>query len=110
MRWTRPLVLASFIATLAAPALGAQARERPDRGLQRQLDSLVQGFRGTVGIYVRHLPSGRTAQVNADSVFPTASMIKVPILLGTFDALESGARARTSRRQPAPAQHDRIRP
>lgn len=91
MRWTRPLVLASLLATLLAPALGAQARERPDRALQRQLDSLVQGFRGTVGIYVRHLPSGRTASVNADSVFPTASMVKVPILIATFDALERGA-------------------
>jgi beta-lactamase class A len=28
--------------------------------------------------------------VNADSVFPTASMIKVPILIGVFDAIERG--------------------
>jgi beta-lactamase class A len=66
---------------------------RPDRTLQRQLDSLVQGFHGQVGIYVRHLGTGRTAAVNADSVFPTASMIKVPILVATFDAIEQGALA-----------------
>lgn len=86
----RLAVIALLLLGLALPPLGAQARERPDRGLQRQLDSLVRGFRGTVGIYVRHLPSGRTAQVNGDSVFPTASMVKVPILIGTFDALAQG--------------------
>ncbi len=68
----------------AAP-LGAQARERQDRGLQRQLDSLVQGFRGTVGIYVRHLGNGRSAAINPDTVFPTASMIKVPLLCRHFE-------------------------
>ena len=69
--------------------LTAQA-SHPDRVLQHQLDSLVQGFHGEVGIYVRHLPSGRTAEINADSLFPTASMVKVPILIATFDALARG--------------------
>ena len=70
--------------------LEAQTRERVDPGLQRQLDELARGFRGTVGIYVRHLGSGRTAGINTDSVFPTASMVKVPILIATFDAIEQG--------------------
>ena len=74
---------------LAAP-LAAQARDRHDLVLQRQLEALVQGFHGDVGIYARHLPSGRWAGINADSVFPTASMIKVPILVATFDAMERG--------------------
>lgn len=72
---------------IAAPA-GAQVRPHTDRVLQRQLDSLVRGFGGTVGIYVRHLPTGRTAAISADSLFPTASMVKVPILIGIFDRLE----------------------
>lgn len=79
-----------LLALSGAAPLGAQARERQDRGLQRQLDSLVRGFRGTVGIYVRHLGNGRSAAINPDSVFPTASMIKVPILVGTFDAMDKG--------------------
>ncbi|MDX2120631.1 MAG: serine hydrolase, partial [Gemmatimonadota bacterium] len=79
-----------LLALSGAAPLGAQTRERQDRGLQRQLDSLVRGFRGTVGIYVRHLGSGRSAAINPDTVFPTASMIKVPILVGTFDALDKG--------------------
>lgn len=61
-----------------------------DTDLQARLERLVEGFRGDVGIYVRHLPSGRTAALNADTLFPTASMVKVPILLKTFDLLEKG--------------------
>ncbi|MEO8635664.1 MAG: serine hydrolase [Gemmatimonadales bacterium] len=78
------LTLAGSSATLPAQT------PHPDRALQRQLDSLIQGFHGDVGIYVRHLSSGRTASINADSIFPTASMIKVPIMIGIFDALERG--------------------
>lgn len=73
-----------------APSLVAQAAPRPDKSLQRQLDSLVAGFHGSIGIYVRHLPTGRTASINADSVFPTASMIKVPIMIAVFDAIAQG--------------------
>jgi beta-lactamase class A len=76
------------LAILAAAPVGAQVRPRTDRPLQRQLDSLVRNFGGTIGIYVRHLPTGRTAAINADLIFPTASMVKVPILIGIFDRLE----------------------
>jgi beta-lactamase class A len=44
--------------------------------------------RGTVGIYVRHLRTGETFAINADTLFPTASMVKVPILCGVFDKIE----------------------
>jgi beta-lactamase class A len=62
-----------------------------DAALQRALDSLVTGFRGDVGVYVRNLRTGQTAGINQDAVFPTASMVKVPILIATFDALDRGA-------------------
>lgn len=72
--------------------LSAQApqRRRVDPALQRQLEAAVQGFEGKVGIYVRNLRTGREAAVWADSAFPTASMIKVPILIATFDAIQQG--------------------
>lgn len=72
------------------PSYRLIAQERTDSRLQHTIDSLVTGFHGTVGIYVRHLATGRTAAFNADSVFPTASMIKLPILIATFDAMERG--------------------
>jgi beta-lactamase class A len=43
-----------------------------------------------VGIYVRHLRTGAGAMINADSVFPTASLVKIPILLTLYDQVQQG--------------------
>lgn len=59
-------------------------------GIAQTLDSLARNFDGAVGIYVRHLKTGETVAVNADTLFPTASMIKVPILIKIFDKIEQG--------------------
>jgi beta-lactamase class A len=86
-----------FLATACAPAAPRQAggpapasRERPDPQLQRRLEAAVQGFHGGVGVYVHHLGTGATAAIAADDTFPTASMIKVPIMVGVFDAMTQG--------------------
>ena len=64
--------------------------QRQDKTLNKKLLELVQGFNGDVGIYVRHLKSGKTVTINADTIFPTASMIKIPITVGVFDKIEKG--------------------
>lgn len=56
-------------------------------GVERQLSLLTNNFNGDVGIYVKHLPSGREIAINADTVFPTASMIKVPIMVRIFEKM-----------------------
>jgi beta-lactamase class A len=55
-----------------------------------KLMELVDDFDGDVGFYVEHLPTGTRVAYQADTLFPTASMIKVPILVALFDAVESG--------------------
>ena len=88
---TRFLLLVALIAGgLLTQRLSAQAPQRLDPSLQRQLAAAVRGFDGKVGIYVRNLRTGRYAAIDADSAFPTASMIKVPILIATFDAIDQG--------------------
>jgi len=62
----------------------------PDKILSKKLQDLLTGFRGEYGVYVRHLKTGKTVEINADSLFPTASMIKVPIMTGVFDKIEKG--------------------
>jgi beta-lactamase class A len=51
---------------------------------------LASGFQGEIGIYVRHLSTGASAAIQADEVFPTASMIKVPLMLTLYDQVERG--------------------
>lgn len=58
--------------------------------LQSKLTSAIEGFRGDVGIYVRHLQTGEEVSIMADTLFPTASLVKIPILLKTFDRIERG--------------------
>ena len=71
-------------------AFSPAAMAQQDSVLQEKLESLTHDFRGDVGIYVRHLSSGKEAMINADTLFPTASLVKVPILLKVFDSIEKG--------------------
>ncbi|NOW97960.1 serine hydrolase [Mucilaginibacter sp. SG564] len=61
-----------------------------DRKLTQPLNDAVKGFHGQVGIYVQNLKTGKTAAINADTLFPTASMIKVSIQCGLMDKIEKG--------------------
>jgi beta-lactamase class A len=74
---------------LLAGTLSASGQKK-DQKLTLKLQELVQGFEGDVGIFVQNLRTGRVAEVNADTIFPTASMIKVPIMCGVFDKIEKG--------------------
>src|ERR1044071_3293707 len=64
--------------------------QKTDKVLTDKLTSLMKDFRGDVGIYVRHLKTGKTVAINADTLFPTASMIKIPITIGIFNKIEKG--------------------
>jgi beta-lactamase class A len=64
--------------------------QKEDKQLRQKLESLVKDFQGQAGIYVRHLKKGTMAAINADTIFPTASMIKVPITIGMMDKIERG--------------------
>ena len=71
-------------------SLPAHAQEKTDKKLQRSIESLVQGFKGEVGIYVKNLRNNKVAYYHADTLFPTASMIKIPILIGVMDKIYKG--------------------
>jgi beta-lactamase class A len=79
-----------LLATAPLQAQSAWPAVKRDRALERQLQALAAEVRGDVGIYVRHLKSGRGALLRADELFPTASLIKVPILATVFDQIHRG--------------------
>jgi len=58
--------------------------------LTTQLETITRKFHGDVGIYVKNLETGQEIAINADQLFPTASMIKIPILLTLFNRIEQG--------------------
>lgn len=61
-----------------------------DKKLTAKLQEAITSFNGQVGIYVQNLKTGKTASINADTLFPTASMIKVSIQCGLMDKIEKG--------------------
>jgi beta-lactamase class A len=79
-----------LLAFIFVVALVPAQAQKVNKKLQHSLETLTTGFKGDVGIYVKDLHTGKTASINADSIFPTASMVKVPILIGIMDKLNKG--------------------
>ena len=93
-------IVAVQVALLPACAR-AQAREggdaaRPTRAtvdttaLRRSLDSLAGAHRGVVGYTVVDVDGGARLSRRGDETFPTASLIKVPVLVTVFDLVAQG--------------------
>ena len=79
----------TIIILLVACACSTQAQQ-VDKKLQSRITGAVKGFNGDVGIYVHDLKHNKVAYLNADTVFPTASIVKIPILLGIMQKIEAG--------------------
>lgn len=82
--------LLAALVLLATPLAAQWPAVARDSALEARLAALADRVDGRVGIYVRHLGTGRGALIHADELFPTASMIKVPILATTFSLIERG--------------------
>jgi beta-lactamase class A len=80
------------ICTILLLSVSSPAQQQPiqDAVLQHLMAEQVNGFHGDVGVYVWNLKTGQSAAINADSLFPTASMIKVSILCALFDKINKG--------------------
>ena len=79
-----------IISILAISFTSFSQNLKEDSRLKAKLEETLKGFRGEVGIYVRNLKTNKFVAINADTIFPTASMVKVPILVGTFDKIHQG--------------------
>ena len=67
---------------------GTTIGQKIDNKLNRKLQEAIKGFNGDIGLYVKNLRTGKMVAINADTVFPTASIVKVPILIGVMNKLE----------------------
>lgn len=90
IRAARLLLLAILAAAAPLTAQDAAPPLATDPALAATIERLTHGFGGDVGVYVRHLGTGAGVEMNADSVFPTASLVKIPILLTLYDQVEQG--------------------
>ena len=80
-----------LIAGLDAAPAAAQARPPADTaGLRRSIEQITRGYEGVVGVSVRNLATGESLSIRGGETFPTASLIKVAVLVALLDEVEKG--------------------
>jgi beta-lactamase class A len=77
-------------APVVAAADGAHLYRADTLGLHRTLDSLALHFHGVLGYSINNLDTGERLTLRGDETFPTASLIKVPVLVTLFDLVDKG--------------------
>src|SRR5438552_3090414 len=58
--------------------------------LESCLGPLVKGHKGKVAIAVKHLVTGESYYLNADEPMPTASLIKLPVMIEVYQQVAEG--------------------
>lgn len=85
MRIALCLALFGFVSVFHARA------QVMDRRLDAEIRQLTSGFKGEIGVYIKTLRTGKTVEIQADTTFPTASIVKVPLLMGIMDRIGRGS-------------------
>ncbi len=80
------VVLLVFLSTCATQPHA----QKTDKKLKSRIEQAINGFNGEIGIYVLNLKNGKTVSIHDDSIFPTASMVKIPILIGIMTKINNG--------------------
>jgi beta-lactamase class A len=75
-------MLTLTLVLLAAPLSAAS--------LQSRVEDAVRSLRGTMGVAAKDLATGETVFVSADTQFPTASVIKVAVMVEVFHQIAEG--------------------
>lgn len=88
-------VLVLLMALTCAATAGAQSAPSSKQDvlwqkLGARIDEIIAKHDGVMGVAVLDLSDGRTLQRNADMVFPTASVIKLPLLVELYRQEQQG--------------------
>ncbi|HET9425563.1 MAG TPA: serine hydrolase [Gemmatimonadaceae bacterium] len=91
----RPLLIALTIA-MAAGSTSVRAQAAPGftradtTQLRRSLESIADAHRGVVGYAIHNIDTGERLSRRGDETFPTASLIKVPVMVTVYDLVAKG--------------------
>jgi beta-lactamase class A len=80
-----------FFAALLIAFLPLHAAAQADTaGLRRSIEQITRDYEGVVGVSVRNLATGESLSIRGAETFPTASLIKVAVLVALLDQVEKG--------------------
>jgi beta-lactamase class A len=78
--------------SLALLTLALQAgTPAPELMIATRVKTLVSGFPGEMGVFAKNLANGETIEIDADTRYPTASVIKLAVLVEAFQRIADGA-------------------
>jgi beta-lactamase class A len=72
------------------PAASPASARNSGGDLRSTLEGMIAAHEGVVGIGVRHLGTGESLSIRGDETFPSASLIKVAVLVTLLDEVEKG--------------------
>jgi beta-lactamase class A len=58
--------------------------------LESRIAPLIKAHKGKAAVAVRHLTTGEEFYLNADEIMPTASLIKLPVMVETYSQVSEG--------------------
>jgi beta-lactamase class A len=73
-----------LVLSLVPPCLAEET------GLAKRLNTLAKAHKGKVAIAVKHLQTGESFFLKADTVMPTASLIKLPVMIEVYQQAAEG--------------------
>jgi beta-lactamase class A len=88
----RPRRLPASLALLILPSLAppSAAAQSDTAGLRRSLEGILRGSEGVAGVSIQNLATGEALSIRGGEKFPTASLIKVAVLVGVMDEVRRG--------------------
>src|SRR4051794_16092719 len=90
------LILGAFTAVLAILAISNRGRltaaepSESKKSLEETLKPMIEAHHGEVGLAVKHLKTGEAYEYHADQAMPTASLIKLQVMIPTYEAVDKG--------------------
>jgi beta-lactamase class A len=84
------LSIAICLAGVAIAKDAPSKETKPKRELAAALKPLIDRHEGEVAIAIKNLKTGESFEYKSDKPMPTASLIKFPVMIATYEALEAG--------------------
>src|SRR5580765_702522 len=77
----------AFVALALSPLMASAST---DAALQAKIQALAAQHQGKLTLYATNMQTGTTVAINADTAVPTASVIKLPILVEAMQQVKAG--------------------
>jgi beta-lactamase class A len=72
-------------------SLAPSAAPSDTTALRHALEKLLRGYPGTAGVSVRNLRTGEAVSIRGGETYPSASLVKVPVLVALLDEVARGS-------------------